>query len=275
MNIIVAVNSKYLNPLCVTLYSLSVHNNSNIKVYVLHFDISSDEQNDFRKKMKKCKHISEVIFLQVDFNKFSTILHNKRYTQVANLRLAMLSVLPVDIHKVLWLDADLIVKGNLERFYSYPNRGQFAIVCEDMLPRGERLALLSQLGMERDTKYFNSGVMLFYLDNVRKHFREDAFLDWMYENQDKLLYPDQNALNVCFAGRVIWANPYRYNLQLLRINKKSEFLKTMKQAKIIHYNMKEKPWNKDYNGVLKWQYWQYGIRALGIRKFFAFLGDFR
>lgn len=263
MNILVAVDENYLDPLKVTLYSIAKHNSVPIRVYVLHFHISEKKQREFAKSVRKN---IEVKFFRVRLEEFNGIAQNKRYKLEANLRLAMLKVLPSDIERIMWLDADIIVRKNILEFYNYPDKGQCAIVCEDMFSRSEKYDILQNLGMKCSSRYFNSGVMLFYLKNVRKFFNEETFLLWAKQNPDKLKFPDQNVLNSCLEGKVIWADPRKYNLQLLRINK--QVLKHIYSSKVVHYNMPQKPWNDNYDGDGEWVYWTYAIKAWGIVPFF-------
>lgn len=262
MNVLVAVNDKYLVPLSVMLYSLAVNNSTSINVYVLHFDIEAHAQDVFERKIAKWKQDVKIQFCQVDKSLFKDMSQNKRYRHEANLRLAMLEVLPINIERILWLDVDIIIKGNLVRFYNYPNHGQYALVCKDMAPKVEKNDILKQLGMNVEKDYFNSGVMLLYLNNLRKHASTHMFIEWMKNNPDKLRYPDQNVLNVFLENKVVWAKSEVYNLQLLRVYDDSSDL--LKCAKIVHYNTQKKPWNAEYDGLGCGLFWAYGITTLPL-----------
>ena len=264
MNILVAVNEMYLEPLKVTLYSLVRNNRRTITVYVLHFHIPEKKQREFISNMQICKDL-EIRFLKVGLESFNGIAKSERYKLEANLRLAMLKVLPEDIERIMWLDADIVINSNIMEFYSYPDRGQYATVCEDMCSRSEKYDILQNLGMKYTSRYFNSGVMLFYMNNLRNAFDEDAFLRWAKKNPDKLKFPDQNALNVCLNGKVVWVNPEKYNLQLLRMTKQDN--KIIRMSKVIHYNMQQKPWNDGYEGAGELLYWRYAIKPWGIKTF--------
>lgn len=263
MNILTAINEKYLEPLSVMLYSLCVNNPCAMSVYIMHFEISEKSQDEFRSKLSKWGYPMEIYFKQCDRGKFAKIQNNNRYGQEANLRLLMLDVLPDNMDRILWLDTDIIVKGNLGKLYDYEDRGQCALACHDMFPSAERHAMLLKLEMDKNAKYFNTGVVLFYIKNMRKHFETESFLQWMDDNPKKLNYPDQNTLNVCLKGKVVYANPEKYNLQMLRVNKASD---KIKHAKIIHYNTKVKPWQSDYSGAGGSLYWKYAISVLGIHR---------
>lgn len=261
MNILVAVNEPYLEPLSVMLYSLNKHNQEKIKVYILHFAIPLEAQKKFMYRVQKWGKQFEIFFLQSDERKFDGVVWNERYQNETNLRLLMLELLPDEINKILWLDTDIIIKGSVKRLYNYPDKGQYAIACYDMFSSSEKQEVLSQLDLKHVGKYFNAGVILFYLKNIRKDFPKNAFLQWMYSHPNKLKYPDQNTLNACLYKKIVWANPEIYNLQLSRVCER----KLLKQAKIVHFNTKEKPWKVPYNGYGEFLYWKYAISVLGIK----------
>ncbi len=267
MNILVAVNEAYLNPLSVMLYSLQFHNPCFLNVYILHLKIPQNTQQAFCKKISKWRKRIELCFLKVNSDAINKNIKYGRFGAEAVLRLAILKVLPLSVDRVLWMDADIIVRGNIRKFYQFTNYGQYALVCEDMFPKKEKHELFSKLGLKMTDKYFNSGVMLFYLDNLRKDFNENEFLQWMNDNQDKLNYPDQNALNLCLKKKLYWAKPEIYNLQLLRVTASMRESGIINKCRILHYNTKEKPWDDYYIGLCASEFWKYGIRVLGIKKY--------
>ena len=268
MNILVAVDEKYLEPLSVMLYSLVCHNRGIFSIYILHFDIPLRKQLEFQKKtLNWNKGLKNVYFIQAKREDFAGIGEDTRYRQEANLRLLILKLLPVNVSKILWLDID-IIKGNIQEFYEYPDKGQYALVCEDMFPRNEKRDTLKRIGMRQNERYFNSGVMLLYLNNIRSVYDEAYFISFLRNNKQKMKYPDQSVLNICLKRRLVWAAPEIYNLQLLRADRrdKLKIRRSINKAKILHYNTKEKPWDCDYDGILELQYWKYGVRVLGIRR---------
>ncbi|MCI9593216.1 MAG: glycosyltransferase family 8 protein [Lachnospiraceae bacterium] len=266
MNILTAVNETYLEPLSVMLYSLAVHHPLPLNVFILHLGIAKEKQNEFQRKIGKWRCLIQVQFILCHRDELKKDITYNRYGMEAVLRLTLLKTLPKTIDRILWLDADIIVKGNIQYLYRHADNGQYALVCEDMFPKWEKCKLVSQLGMKTTDRYFNSGVMVFYLNNMRKDFDENTFFHWMDENRDKLKYPDQNTLNVCLKGKLSWAKPEIYNLQLLRIGYFMDKSNVIRKSKILHYNTKEKPWDDNYHGEGEFEFWKYGVHGLGIKK---------
>lgn len=263
MNILVAVNEAYLPPLQVLLYSLYKHNREDLSVYILHFEIPRSRQIWFCKEMVHLCSRIECTFLRCNEGQFEGVVCSKRYRNETNLRLFLLSMLPRDMERILWLDTDILIQSNIRRFYCFPDRGQYSVVCQDMASDSMIRGLSHQLGLKSATRYFNAGVVLFYLNNMRRDLEDNVFLEWMYQHPDKLQYPDQNTLNVILQKKLIWVRPQRYNLQLLHTTER----KDIKRATILHYNTKEKPWQIKYSGLGEWTYWSYALRVWGLRVF--------
>jgi len=154
--------------------------------------------------------------------------------------------------KVLYLDADILVKKDLSDLFEIDISDYVAAVVKDS---GK---IYSTGGLrEQIDNYFNSGVMLLNLDLMRN----EGFTNRLIEakkslNNIKLV--DQDAFNIAFQNRVLVV-PNKFNcLWINLVNSAGKF--TMNQlnefygtnysclweleddAYIIHFASKEKPW---------------------------------
>ena len=105
---------------------------------------------------------------------------------------------------------------------------------------------------------FNSGMLLINLDKVRKNNSFQKTIQWIVQNQEKLVLPDQDGLNVNFENDFV-AMPFKWNIQvqpgwfeLLSKKQRKEFQEYENLVKnpvgIIHYVSGIKPWH--------WYYWE-------------------
>ena len=137
---------------------------------------------------------------------------------------------------------------------------------------------LSPLGLNDNPAkpYFNSGVMLFDLDNMRKQGHTVAKMQEFLKTCPTLRYPDQDFLNLFFKNNYTPANPFHYNCLVYSVSKFSRELlrdfhevqfaeiaqengKTDLQPTIIHYNGK-KPFKWNYNQKhFAREYWHYAL----------------
>ena len=79
-------------------------------------------------------------------------------------------VLPQNVERILWLDADMIICKNINDFYNVDFEGK-AIVCAANLKQdtAKYFEHKIHLGMKTTDVYFNAGVILFNIAKLRKN----------------------------------------------------------------------------------------------------------
>lgn len=113
--------------------------------------------------------------------------------------------------RVLYLDGDTLVRGSIAELWATGLEGHpvgaVANVVEPAL-RGH----VRQFGVEYPGGFFNSGVLLMDLDAMRGGGSTDRLIRFAVSNADRLLWPDQDALNAVF--RLNWMNLHpKWNVQ--------------------------------------------------------------
>ncbi len=128
-----------------------------------------------------------------------------RATTLARLMLG--SVLPSDVRRVLYLDADTVVLRSLRGLFRLPLRGDAAAMAPEptIYPAVRRI-----VGLLPEEPYFNAGVILADLSLWRKEGLEEAFFSWYREKGGRLPFNDQDILNHVLRGRVRCL-PQQYN----------------------------------------------------------------
>ena len=153
--------------------------------------------------------------------------------------------------KVLYLDGDILVLGDLTALYETDLGEQYAAVAKDLL--GTHFDFHKRTGV---SSYFNSGVLLL---NTKK-MREENTTARLFQNKANdpwNILMDQDTFNVTFAENVVWLHP-RYNLMYANnlssewtMNRMASFygvseqemIETMKAPVIQHLSSQKKPWN--------------------------------
>ncbi|MBP5345479.1 MAG: glycosyltransferase family 8 protein [Bacteroidales bacterium] len=249
MDILLCTDNRYVMPTGVLMHSIGVHNQEPIRYHILVGE-GFEEQNRVLLEQEADKAGSTCYFYSIDKSVTSHLPFGRegmpRHVSIATYyRLFITEVLPKDIHRILYLDGDMIVRHSLSDLWNmdiecYP-LGAVHDMAEPL--NAARLGLSS---------YFNAGMLLINLDYWRDNHCLESFLAYIGENEEKILLHDQDVLNGVFASLVKWL-PLTYNFQngfiLAQPHKQynpllqSEIDDCKNDPAIIHYTVYNKPWN--------------------------------
>lgn len=253
MNILLSTDNKYLMPTGVLMHSISTYNDS------LHYYILVDEDFSVGSRIalegiaKKYRNNISFYTITSEMTKnlpFGLANQPKGVTIAAYYRLFVAEVLPREIHKIIYLDGDMIVRKSLTDLWE-TDIDDYAIgAVHDM--HEEYHCISGRLPYQMVEKgYLNSGMLLINLDYWREHDCLSRFMKCVDDNFDALKMHDQDVLNVVLHDEVKWL-PVTYNFQscfLEKFNKPGRFWhieKEIEQYKrdpaIVHFTAEDKPW---------------------------------
>jgi lipopolysaccharide biosynthesis glycosyltransferase len=135
-----------------------------------------------------------ISFLEVDPNRTHD-LPSMGYISSTMWHRIFLPELLAETDRVLYVDADTIVMDSLEPLWEVDLDGKLVGAVTNVFQRfmPERR---EPFEIERsDPPYFNSGVLLFNLDLMRRARATDELLDYARAHRDVKGWPDQDALN--------------------------------------------------------------------------------
>jgi len=188
-------------------------------------------------KIKDCA----ITFYSVDTRLFEKYrLVSAHITHAAYYRLIIPTLLR-DIDKVLYLDCDIIAVADIKELFSMNVMNCFVIAKKDFLSGGSIL----RLKLPPMRFYFNSGVMLLNLKEIRAENIENKLFEYAAHPPYQERFEDQDVLNYAFQARVKLL-PAKWNF---RPEDKGQY-------NIIHFLGPEKPWKSD---AVKFQeyFWQF------------------
>lgn len=153
--------------------------------------------------------------------------------------------------KGIYLDADLVIPGDISRLYREPlGRRLVGAVADYSI---QKIAPFMQyideyVGVDHKN-YVNSGVLLLNMKRLREVDLSGRFLSWVEKYGLETVAPDQDYLNaLCWDG-IQYLDP-DWNAM------PSECLSVMDNPQIIHFNLASKPWLNEqvpYDQVF-WKY---------------------
>lgn len=123
---------------------------------------------------------------------------------IAYARLFLASVLPKDVDRVLYLDGDTIVRGDIRPFYNIDLGDNLIGAILDPVINTE---YKYRTGIKQNEAYINAGVLLIPLDKWRKEEIEIKFVQHLVKNNGNIYLYDQGLVNAVCAGRKMLVSP--------------------------------------------------------------------
>lgn len=236
----------------------SILNNSkaNYTFWVVENNITNKNKEKMRKYVES-KH-QQIEFINIDTNKIDdgdNLFGFSNYiTSIGFARILLPDLLPKTVHKVLYLDSDMLATGDISKLYNIPLDDKIAGMVLNIVEDNYALSLYNF-----KNGYYNSGMILMNLDMCRKENSPAKMINFVKKNKEKFMfdennnetikwvYPDQDLINIVWDGR-IKNIPAKWNNQCIR--KRS--MDNMYSGGIIHYIGPSKPW--DFEGTLSYEY---------------------
>lgn len=160
------------------------------------------------------------------------------FSIVTYYRLFIASLFP-QYDKVLYLDCDLVVLGDVSELYNADLGKNILGACPEEFVQNTpefRLYAEKAIGVDPDT-YVNAGVLVMNLARFRKHKIEKKFIRLITDYDFDLLDPDQAYLNYLCRGRIL-SLPNGWNKEPFDIPCEGK-------KNIVHYALYKKPWQYD------------------------------
>jgi len=176
---------------------------------IVHDRTLSDEDRAGLAESATSNH-SSFRFHAVASDNFSDLPSTPLFGSVVWLRFCLPDLLP-DRSRVIYLDSDTLVMSDLHELWGTPlDPHPLAAVANVVEPWAR--PHVEALGIQYPGGFFNSGVLLMDLDRMRAEQSSRQLLKAAADLGDRLVWPDQDALNFVFARRWLTLHP-RWNAQ--------------------------------------------------------------
>lgn len=269
MNILTCTDSRFVIPTGVMFSSICINNQEEELNFHLIIDgsVTESQKEALKEEIEKKYSNTTLSFylIQIDDIKKYLIVKRACFPVSIYYRLLLENILPSNIDKVLYLDGDIVVRNNITDLWQtdITDYAVGAVVNQSLSNQ-----FWKRLGYPKEKGYFNSGVLLINLKYWREHKLAQQYVKYIKENPDKLLYPDQDVLNVVLQDSKKLL-PERYNVQeaFYRINREcvpcentEEIEKAIYNPSIIHYT-DVKPWYYECKHPFRDVYYEYRSRT--------------
>ena len=248
MNICLVINSKVKNQTILFLNSLFINNKESFNIYVLSSDLTIDDKNSINSIIP---NNSKLTFITVDNNYFkdAPILWNT-HSKEAYYKLLIPVLIPKDVKKIIYFDIDIIINNSIEELNSINLNDYYFAACSDYFVNKKMKDYVRSLGIPKNKLYFNSGVMVFNLEKIRKTYKLEDGLTYIKNNGKNFKYHDQEVLNALYNNKTLIIDN-KYNC-IAKYKNFFDFIgyklfRKDENVIVIHY-AGIKPWNEKYVG---------------------------
>jgi lipopolysaccharide biosynthesis glycosyltransferase len=247
MHIVFATNNNFCQHAAVAIASL-LDNNKGEDITLHLFIIDCEQTNLDNIKLVADSFSTEIKFYPVSEKLFEKFSEPGVYSWACYLRLLAPSLLP-NIDKVLYLDVDIVVNGNIRNLWEEDITGYSLAGLNDAILSYNLVK--DYIGYDYYKEgYINSGVLLMNLDYWRKNNIQQKMIDYL--NTHKVKLSDQDTINALLHSTIKFLHPEwntissYFTFPPLVIPKQKKYIKELwKGAKIIHFVGPYKQWHQE------------------------------
>lgn len=186
---------------------------------------------------------------------FKNVYH---FSIVTYYRLFIASLFP-QYDKILYLDCDLVVLGDISELYHIPIGNNILGAAPEQFVQNTpefRTYAKRALGVNPDG-YVNAGVLVINLEEFRENKIEEQFVKLITQYDFDLLDPDQAYLNYLCRDK-IYILPNGWNKEPMELPCEGK-------KNIVHYALYKKPWQ--YDDVMDGEdFWRYARQSAFYEK---------
>lgn len=257
-------DNNYVIPAAVAFYSLLEHCNKDYyyKLYVLHTDISLENQEKLKENIKQFSSFSELIFVNME-NRFEdlwkTIETKGHFSKEVMYKVLVASIFP-QYDKIIVSDVDVVFLNDISQSYFDLD------ISEDYYLAGVKLIGKMQWYMDRYLGTFTEeeveklsgfcgGYIVFNLKKLRQDNMEKKFIKCFETEGYRINQMEQDVLNLCcypktkrlplkyVACSYMW-DEYKTDKDINTdtVYSKEEIKDAMNNTVQLHYATSRKPW---------------------------------
>ena len=255
VNIFFSCDDNYIPFLGVTLASLKENRDParHYEIRILHTGLREDYMARLTDSFSDADFSLSYYNIAQKVEQFSRRLHTRDYfSQSTYYRLFIPQLFP-ELDKALYLDSDLVVRGDISRLYdTVLGDNLVGAVTDAFVSSVEQLKeyVCNRLDLSDAKQYFNAGVLLMNLKAMREADFQQVFLS-LLQTVTFRVAQDQDYLNAICRNRVKYIGS-EWNAMPKGA--------PMDDPQLIHYNVDSKPWHTDQVPYEAY-FWDYADRS--------------
>jgi lipopolysaccharide biosynthesis glycosyltransferase len=268
--VVLAADENFAMPLAATVRSAldQLSPDRVLRIYVLDAGLTDATKERLERSWPVGRY--QITWVYVDPSTLGVVPVSGHVNLVSYYRILMPQLLPAEVRRVIYLDADLIICTDLGRLWDCQLEGQLCLaaqdcaapcldsaialknyaVCGPHLGSTCPIANYRELGLDPKAAYFNAGVLLVDLAAWRAADLSGKMIACLEQNKQYVRWWDQYALNVVLAGRwgtfdARWnqgANVFAYPTWSQSPFDQEAYTRLRDDPYIVHFTTRYKPW---------------------------------
>ena len=244
-------DSRYVPHMAVTMVSLLDHAAPRpIRFFVFQRDIDQPTRDAFAAMLAPWPHC-QIEWIDVTRPDLGAFRAEGHLTVATYFRLFIAELLPAEYERVIYLDSDIVVTGDLAALWESDLAGHpLGAVVDPLRTEDDHHDRFTKLGLPRDAAYFNGGVLVLDLRQWRERGLTRRLTAFAVANPHKLTWADQDVLNALLHDdhqplamewnlqrRMCHMLPHELGLSI------PDYLRLRRAPKIVHFTEALKPWS--------------------------------
>lgn len=166
------------------------------------------------------------------------------------------ALLPDSIHRIIYMDGDMIVNGDIRPLWNLDLQGNACAQVTGAAYYDEEQ--YERLGYDKKYGVYNNGIVVYDFDQLRQMDYSHKAIQFIIDNPEKVTWMDQDAMNALLHDKTLRL-PYRYNFQTLALTKerwqhydddfRNQVWSESRNPVVVHYTGHLKPWQMQYYGL--------------------------
>ncbi len=239
IQIFYACDDNFVKYTIVSLHSMQKNASKEFKyhVHILHTGISDAMKERVLEMQNDCFEISFDDVTEYLVSISDKLPLRDYYSKTTYYRLFIAEMYP-EYDKAIYIDSDTVVQGDISELYRINIDDAYVGACHEQAMLQENVYgtyVEKVVGVPR-YNFFNAGMLVINCDRFRIRFVLDKFIEYLHM-YNFVVTQDEDYLNLICKDHVFWLDQ-RWNTEIF-----GELGYPIKEAKIIHYIMTNKPWH--------------------------------
>jgi lipopolysaccharide biosynthesis glycosyltransferase len=203
ITIVVACDDHYMILTAALLKSIEMNHSTGepIEVYIVEDNVSSRNKNRLLSSVGSSMLLYWIKMSEAIPEGMSLPVVNNTYPLNTFIRLFIPHFIPQHIKKVIFMDVDMIVLGDISKLWHTDIGDHIIGAVTDSITKtlGNGIANYEQLRLNPASKYFNAGLQIINTDKWREQHMTEKIVNLINENRKFAALGDQYGLNIGLA----------------------------------------------------------------------------